>query len=427
MTRSANAKVLVAVGSQGEARELIGTAERLASALNASLGAIFVETLPGDHTSEFEANKALGFAAQQGASVVRLTANTVVDGICAHLDAEPAQLIVMGHRAHSSWTRLLRQSLVEALRTRRPELAIHLVPSLGPAPASAKWLSEGATTGKLVKACAAVIATTALALALNWAFGMRSLSLLFLFPVIAAAARWGLAASLAAAMLGTLAFNFFFLEPFSALRLLAPQTWFMGGVLLAVAVYTSVLTANLRDRLALSTRSARENAAVAGFAQKLTRVADWRSTANAVCEEMANILGLNVVLLREVEGRLKMEAASPAELALSPVDWTAVDWAWSQGEPAGAGTNALSAINWQFQPLRTSLGVLAIVGVARDDGRDPIASEQKLIFDTLLAQAALAHERLRLEDAMRENSTASLSQDVRLRNGNDPTPASVTR
>jgi two-component system sensor histidine kinase KdpD len=166
---------------------------------------------------------------------------------------------------------------------------------------------------------------------------------------------------------------------------------------------------------------------VAGFAQKLTRVADWQSTAAAVCDQVANIFGLNVVLLREVEGRLKIEAGSPADVALSPVDWAAVDWAWSQGEPAGAGTNALSAINWQFQPLRTSLGVLAIVGVARDDGRDPIASEQKLMFDTLLAQAALAHERLRLEDAMRENGTASLGQDVRLLGGNDAATASLAQ
>jgi two-component system sensor histidine kinase KdpD len=427
VSRSVNPKVLVAVGSQGEARELIRAGERLASALDASWEAIFVETSSGHRTLEFEANEALGFAAQQGASVVRLNADTVVAGICAHLDAEPARLVVMGHRAHSPWSRLHRQSLVEALRARRPELAIHLVPSTDPVPPSAKWLSEGGTTASLLKACAAVIATTALALGLNWAFGMRSLSLLFLFPVIAAAARWGLAASVAAALLGTLAFNFFFLAPFSAFRLSAPQTWFMGGVLLAVAVYTSLMTAALRARLALSARSARENAAVAGFAQKLTRVADWQSTAAAVCDQVANIFGLNVVLLREVEGRLKIEAGSPADVALSPVDWAAVDWAWSQGEPAGAGTNALSAINWQFQPLRTSLGVLAIVGVARDDGRDPIASEQKLMFDTLLAQAALAHERLRLEDAMRENGTASLGQDVRLLGGNDAATASLAQ
>lgn len=425
MKRSAKPKVLVTVGRGGEARELISAGKRLASALGAHWEAIFVDTPSSHRTSAPEANEALNFAAQQGASVVRLSADTVVEGICAHIDAEPVQLVVMGHRAHPPFSRLLRQSLVEALRARRPELAIHLVPSIAPVLPSAKWANEGAIGGSLLKACAAVVATTAVALALNWVFGMRSLSLLFLFPVIAAAALWGIAASLVAALLCTLAFNFFFLEPFSALRLTAPQSWFMAGVLFAVAVYTSVLTANLRGRLALTARSARENAALAAFAQKLTRVADWQSTAVTVCDQIAELFQLNVVLLREVEGRLTTEATHPADAALSPVDWTAVDWAWSQGEPAGAGTGALTAINWQFQPLRTSLGVLAIVGIARDDGRDPIASEQKLLFETLLAQAALAHERLRLEDAMRDNGSAALSQDVALRERNDPPGASL--
>lgn len=425
MNRSASFKVLVAVGRSGEARELISAGKTLASALDASWEAIFVETPSGNQTSDFKANEALTFAAQQGASVVRLSADTVVEGICAHIDEQPAQLAVMGHRAHSLLSRLFRQSLVETLRARRPELAIHLVPSSAPVVPSAKWTSEGATGWSLVKACAAVIVTTAVAIGLNWAFGMRSLSLLFLFPVIAAAALWGIAASLAAALLGTLAFNFFFLEPFSALRLSAPQSWFMAGVLLTVAVYTSLLTANLRSRLALTTRGARENADVRAFAQKLTRVADWQSTAVTVCDQIAELFRLNVILLREVEGRLIPEAAHPADAALSPVDWTAVDWVWSQGEPAGVGTEALTAINWQFQPLRTSLGVLAIVGVARDDGRDPVASEQKLLFDTLLAQAALAHERLRLEDAARDSGSASLSQDVNLRSRNDPPGVSL--
>ncbi len=66
----------------------------------------------------------------------------------------------------------------------------------------------------------------------------------------------------------------------------------------------------------------------------------------------------------------------------------------------------LGAANWQFHPLKTSLGMLAVLGIARDDGQDPVNTVQKQLLHTLIAEAALAHERLRLEARMREASRA---------------------
>lgn len=95
-------------------------------------------------------------------------------------------------------------------------------------------------------------------------------------------------------------------------------------------------------------------------------------------------------------------ASIPSEIRLGPVNQAALDWAWVRGEAAGVGTVVLGAADWQFHPLKTSLGTLAVLGIARDDGRDPVNAVQKLLLQTLIAQAALAHERLRLEDRMRE-------------------------
>lgn len=392
--------------------------------MNCEWQALHVETRSAPETDGFEANHALALAAELGASVHRVAAATVADGVCGHLGDRSASIVVMGHRAHPRWRRFWRLSLVEELRALRPDLEIHLVASPAVPRRLASLRGRGGLTQGLLVGAVAVIGTTLLALALNRLFGIRSLTLLYLFPVIAAAARWGLAPSAAAAVLSALAFNLVFLEPAFALRLSAPQTWLMAGVLISVGAYTSIVTAALRNRIWLSDRSAQESAAIAAFAQRLTRVADWQSTARAVCEQFSATFGLSVMLLREVGGRLHVEAAEPGGLELSPVDWAAVDWTWSQGEASGCGTAALTAINWQFQPLRTSLGVLAIIGVAREDGRNPIAPEQRVMFDTMIAQAALAHERLRLEDVMRGDAPAMPLQDVLLRGGNDPSPAS---
>lgn len=67
----------------------------------------------------------------------------------------------------------------------------------------------------------------------------------------------------------------------------------------------------------------------------------------------------------------------------------------------GGGPAAIAAAEWRIEPLCTSLGVLAVLAFVRDDGRDPIRADRGVLFKTLVSQAALAHERLILEDRLR--------------------------
>jgi K+-sensing histidine kinase KdpD len=121
-----------------------------------------------------------------------------------------------------------------------------------------------------------------------------------------------------------------------------------------------------------------------------------------VCEYVQNLLKVQTITFREVGGTLVKVAALPGDQDLGPVDRAALDWAWTDGQESGAGTAVLSAADWQFQPLRTSLGVLAVLGLAREDGRDPVRPDQRVLLFTLVAQAALVRERLRLKDSVRE-------------------------
>ena len=142
-------------------------------------------------------------------------------------------------------------------------------------------------------------------------------------------------------------------------------------------------------------------------------MSDAQSTADAVCEEVARLLDVNAMLLDERDGQLQIVAAAPLAGELTPIDQAAADWAFKRGETTGYGTVTLNASDWQFHPLKTSLGVLAVLGVARDDGSDPVPSDRAVLLSTLVGQASLAHERLRLESEMRELSV--LKERDRLR------------
>jgi K+-sensing histidine kinase KdpD len=173
------------------------------------------------------------------------------------------------------------------------------------------------------------------------------------------------------------------------------------AALVAVAIYTSLMTETLRSRVALSDRSANENARIATFSQTLARVASWDETARVVCEEFAGVLNAEVAVFREQGGQLVQAEATSRVLSWGPIDQAALDWCWEHGEAAGRGTTSISSADWRVEPLRTSLGVLAVLAFARADGRDPIRADRGLLYATLVSQAALAHERLVLEDRLR--------------------------
>lgn len=168
-----------------------------------------------------------------------------------------------------------------------------------------------------------------------------------------------------------------------------------------MAVYTSVITGALRNRVALSDRNAQESARIAAFAGTLGRAATWDETATAICDEFAQVLDVQTVLFREEAGKLVRAAETPPGIGWSPIAQAALNWAWANGTEAGTGTTAVSASDWRLPPLSTSLGTLAVLALSRDDSRNPIRVDKAVLFATLVSQASLALERLVLEDRWR--------------------------
>ena len=403
--------VLAAVGGSGRGTRTVEAAARLARALDAPWHALFVETPRsarnagiGERTAE-----ALAHAVRLGATVSREPAVSVAEGLIAHLASAPAEHLVVGVPRRLRRARLGGSILADVL-ARCPDLTVHLTPAGGqehrPTPVRPPP-EPRAPLGHYALAAGLVVLTVAVCALLRLVTGGRPLSLLFLFPVIAVAARLSIGPALMAAAASVIGFDLFLLEPRLYLEPLAPVNLLLWIVLVPVAIYTSAITGALRNRAALSDRSAQESARIVAFAQTLTRVSTWAETAQAVCDEFADAVDAHVMLFRDKGGQLTCVAANPDNAAIGVIDRGALDLCWQHGEPAGAGTNSVAAADWRFEPLKTSLGTLAVVALSREDGRDPIRADRAVLFATLVGQAALAHERLVLEDRGRERPGAA--------------------
>jgi two-component system sensor histidine kinase KdpD len=403
-------RVLVAVSEHPGGDTLIRIAKRLADALRAPWSAIVIETARAEGFSEAQRQRiadVLRLAASLGATIARVPAEDVTTGLIDHIAATRTTQLVIGKSRRSWWFEARHGSVVDRLLKSGPEgLALHVVPAATPseppryslAPLTRGW---GAPTGYVV-AMLLVAATTVIDHIVAPLVGAGGLDLIYLLPVILTAARFGLRPGLFGSVVAGLAYNFFFLAPLYTFTIADPQSLLTMLVLIGIAGLVSHLAGRLKTRATLSTRSATENASVAAFAQALARSSTWQETASTVCSEVGLLLSCDTLLLAGRNGTLTVTAAAPAASPLGPVDQAAAEWCWGRGEPAGRGTATLTAADWQFHPLKTALGTLAVLGLARDDGTDPVPADRTVLLSTLVGQAALAHERLRLEGEMRE-------------------------
>ncbi len=403
-------RVLVAVSEQPGCDSLIRVAKRLSDALRAPWTAAVIETARAEHFGEAERQRiaeVLRLAASLGATIARMPAENVAQGLLDQVSAMRATQLVIGKSRRSWWFEARHGSVVDRMLRDGPEgLALHVIPATRPtenkraglAPLAEGW---GGPVPYMI-ALLMVAITTVIDHFVEPFVGAGGLDLIYLLPVILTAQRFGLRPGLFASVIAGLAYNFFYLPPLHTFTIADPQSLLTMLVLIAIAALVSNLAGRLKIRATLSARSAAENAQVAAFGQALARASRWQDTASTVCHEIGVLLGCDTLLLSDRDGTLNVIASEPEAAPLGPVDQAAAEWCWSKGEPAGRGTATLTAADWQFHPLKTALGTLAVLGLARADGAEPVPAERMVLLSTIANQAALAHERLRLEGEMRE-------------------------
>ena len=416
---AAGERIVVGVSDHPGSERLIRAARRLADALHAPWTAVTVETPRTERLGEASRARlagALNLASELGGAIVTVPAATVEQGLMAQVRQTRATTLVLGKAPRTRRFELLHGSVVDRLVRALPDMAVHVLPlARGDQPRDQrdKRPPEAPQWARYGAALAMVALTTAANIVVAPLVGGDSVDMIYLLPVVAAATLLGLRPALLASIAAALAFNFFFLPPIHTLTIEDPHNIVTFSVLVVVGIITSQLAGRLRREANVGARTAAENAAIAAFGQRLGSVADRATTSQTTCEEVAALLGVHAVVLAASERGPHLVAAVPPDPALSPLDIAAADWALEHGETAGPGTATLTAADWQFHPLKTSLGVLGVLGVSSDKPGPPLSPERRVLFSTLLGQAALAHERLQLEQEARRAEALQQRDDLR--------------
>ncbi|UZW54922.1 sensor histidine kinase KdpD [Sphingobium sp. JS3065] len=399
-------RVVVAVSEQPGAPGLVRAAKRLADALKAPWTAVHIETRRAQGFSD-EERKALAdtlaLASRLGGATASIPAENVADGLRSFAADAHATQIVIGKSNRSWWFELRHGSVVDRLVRDIGSVAVHVLPSdedlARPRARHSTRAAWGKPTDYLWSALM-IAAMTAAGRLLLEVIDLGNIALLYLIPVMFAAATYSLRAGLFAGLVSSLAYNFFFLPPTGTLTVSNPENVVSIFVLLGVAVVTSQFAARVRGQADLAQSSARQNAALAGFSRQLTSAASQAELMQAICAEIARLLDVHTVMLLPSDTGPALRAAYPPEDRLGEIERAAARWAMNNAQPAGRGSSTLTASDWLFHPLRTQRGVLGVLGLARDDAREPLRSDQVPLLMSLLDQAAIALDRSALEEEM---------------------------
>ena len=408
---AAGERVVVAVSELPGADGLVRAAKRVADALHAPWTAIYIETPRTQTLGDAEHRRiaeVMNLAAQLGSAVATVPARNVIEGLKTYaIEARATQLIV-GKSQRSRWFEFRHGSVVDRLVRETPEIAVHVLPM--PRTEAAAKGGRRTRTGRSRWGAPAgyawttllVIAVTAVASALFHILNLGNVALLYLLPVMMAASLFGLRTGLFAGLASSVAYNFFFLPPTYTLTISNPENVVSVLVLLGIAVATSQLTSRVRAQADLAAASARTNAALAGFLRHLTRLNDPIAVADVICGEIGQIFGLRTVMLVPEGSGLAVRAANSPDHRMGTMEMAAAQWAYDTRAAAGRGSGTLAASEWFFQPLTAGDHVLGVLGLAHEGGRNALRSDQLPLFTSLIEQAALVLERLRLEHEMRD-------------------------
>jgi two-component system sensor histidine kinase KdpD len=429
-------RLLVAIGPDEQAEQLVRAGKRLADALRAKWTVVYVETPELLRLSDQERNRRidlLRLAESLGAETVTLDGPTAAAALSEYAQMRGATRIVVGAPKRRGWRALWRRSTATALLQGVKGFdVVTVAPHGAPPVANGRPIAATAEYARPVRWKRYVAAAAISAACTVVAFGMfpylelSNLVMVYLLGVVVAGLRVGRVPSVLTAVLNVICFDFFFVPPRFTFAVADVQYLLTFIVMLTVALVIATLMARVRQQTRVAGARERRTALLYAMSRELAATRGSDSMARLAVTHVTEVFDCEcVVLLSDGGGRLRYPAEQPMEGSFRGADLAVAQWVADHGRRAGLGSDTLPAAPALYLPLgegRRGLGVLA---VKPRNPRRVLLPEQRHLLETFAAQIGLALERAGLaetaagarvaaeRETLRNTLLASISHDLR--------------
>jgi two-component system sensor histidine kinase KdpD len=252
-----------------------------------------------------------------------------------------------------------------------------------------------------------------------------NISLVFVIPVLAAAVRHGLAASLWATALSVLAYDYFFLLPLYHFTIADPADVVALVFLTIIALVASGLAARMHGQARKARREARVTSELYDLSAKIAGVLELDDLLWIAVTHLARAVDSEIVVLMPSNGRLVSRAAFPPDSELDRADVAAAQRCWDYDHRTGGVNDTVTPSPRFFLPVHTGRSEIGVIGVLPHDPSGRLQEGDRELLEAVCSQLAVAIERVTLardveqarlraeQERIRSSMLTSVSHDLR--------------
>jgi two-component system sensor histidine kinase KdpD len=452
--------VVACISAGSEPDHVVRGAHRLAERLECDLHVLTIESpsfFPPTPEQLQALQSALALADSIGARTETLSGKNLIDPIVGYVRRHNITKAVIGRadsaRASRSWWQprsLLSiitspsgiwraQSFGDALSEKCPELDVirlaersemgtlrnrntRMWARLTGASADTGIINKQSMTGYAWATVYCAVASGASALA-SPALHQTNIVMLFLLAVVAAALRHGRGPAAFASVLSVAAFDYFFVSPFNSFAVSDAQYLVTFTVFLVVGLLIGQLMAGVRAQAETSVKRERDARGLYEFARELSQSLQAEQIVRSAGVFIRAAFDSRCALFMLGPDDRLQPAISDSEEAL-PLDVAVAQWVFDHGQPAGAGTDTLSAGAWLYVPLTAPMRTRGVLAV-ETQGTSFAYPDVRRQLDAYASLIAIAVERVHYVDVaqgalinmesekLRNALLATISHDLR--------------
>lgn len=398
---AAGEHILVSIGPGPLSERLVRTARRQADRMGAQWTAIYVET-PAHHSLSKEGKEQLArtleLAEKLGAKTVTLFGLNIASTVIDYARRHNITRIIVGKTLRPRWQEYIFGSVVDQLIHDSGTIDIYVISSVEHIPQKIEGLEHllPATPPRDYIASLVLVAViTAFSWMVKAFISPANLVMLYLLAVVVVAFRRGLRPAIFTAVIGVLAFDFFFIPPYMTFRVTDVEYLITFAGMIIVGTLISLLVTKSRDHAVAAQEREKETSTLYALSQDFAIAADENSVIDAIRKHIREVFQWECLVLLPEEDQLVVRSPEPTGPVLGADDIAVATWAFQHGEVAGYDTDTLHGSRLRYIPLVSSGRVLGILGVRPREPEGIISHEQERILTAFASQLAQALERVR--------------------------------
>ena len=391
--------ILVCVGPSPLSERLIRIARRQADRIHAKWTALYVET-PSHHRLPKEGKervwRSLQLAKKLGGGTATVFGLTVADTAIDYATRHNITRILIGKTLRPRWQEFLFGSVVDQLIHKSGNIDVYVISSgegAREAPLKMEPLLPVTPPLNYLESAGLVVLMTVIGFLIRSLISPTNLIMIYLLAVVISAYRWGLRPAVLTAVLGVLAFDFFFISPAFSFRVSDTEYLITFAGLITVGTVISLLVARVRDHALAAQSRDEETTTLYALAQDLATARDLDSIVLAVSGHIDEIFQWKSAFFLPDGDRLATHTASLG-LVLDADETAVATWAYRHGAVAGYDTDTLPGSRLRYIPIQSPRGILGVLGVKPADPTGVVTPEQARLLIAFANQAALAIERV---------------------------------